>query len=121
MGAWLGYKATPTIVEQVPRMRQDFRESVQRMFRRVLAWVVSGWLGRRWRFWLYRCAGGYAVAQGWLVVYLSMPLVEWASHSWITIGWQLCITKVYNVLFFITFFLASAFLAHKLIETEVGQ
>jgi hypothetical protein len=87
----------------------------------AIAQVVSGWLGRRWRFLLDRCAVGYVVAQAWLVVYLSVPLVEWASHGWITIGWQLCMTTAYNALIFIPFFLASVFLAHKLIETEVGQ
>ena len=87
----------------------------------ALTRLVSGWLGRRWRFLLDRCAVGYVVAQAWLVAYLSVPLVEWASHGWITIGWQLCMTTAYNALIFIPFFLASVFLAHKLIETEVGQ
>ncbi len=87
----------------------------------AIARVVSGWLGRRWRFLLDRCAGGYAVAQGWLVVYLSVPLVEWASQGWIAIGWQLCVTMVYNGAIFTPFFLTTAFLAHKLIETKVGH
>jgi hypothetical protein len=54
----------------------------------ALTRLVSGWLGRRWQFLLDRRAMGYAAAQGWLVVYLSAPLVEWALHGWITIGWQ---------------------------------
>jgi hypothetical protein len=87
----------------------------------AIAQVVSGWLGRRWRFLLDRCAVGYVVAQAWLVAYLSVPLVEWASHGWITIGWQLCMTTAYNALIFIPFFLANVFLTHKLIKTEVGQ
>jgi len=87
----------------------------------AIARVVSGWLGRRWRFLLDRCAVGYVVAQAWLVAYLSVPLVEWASQDWITIGWQLCVTTIYNGAVFLPFLLANTFLAHKLIEREVGS
>ncbi len=86
----------------------------------AIAQVLSGWLGRRWRFLQNRCARGFTVAQGWLVVYLSVPLVELASKDWTTIGWQLCVTTIYNGAVFVPFLLVNALLAHKLIEVGMG-
>ncbi|GIV10063.1 MAG: hypothetical protein KatS3mg019_2154 [Fimbriimonadales bacterium] len=80
----------------------------------AIAQVLSGWLARRWRFLLDRDVVGFVVVQAWLVAYLSMPLVEWASQDWITIGWQLCVTTIYNGAVFVPFLLVNTFLAHKL-------
>lgn len=85
-----------------------------------IAQVLSGWLGHRWQFLQNGCARGFTVVQGWLVVYLSMPLVEVASQDWTTIGWQLCVTTIYSGVVFVPFLLVNALLAHKLIEVGMG-
>lgn len=91
----------------------------------VVAWLLSGfsrvasrWLGQRWRFLQDEVVRRYTVWQGWLVIYLSVPLVELASHGLAPALWRLSWLTVYNGAIFVLFWGISAWSAHRLIQSQ---